>query len=100
MISYTNVEALSDSTLDPKIRRCLIMLWTTPTGTVVLDRDFGLDTSFIDEPLPKAKQMYSIEIITKTRKYEPRVNVQSISFEIDPLNGKLNPKVKVIQVGE
>lgn len=100
MIDYKSVEVLSELQISTDIVNCLIMIWTTPTGTVVLDRDFGLDTSFIDMPLPKAKQMYSVEIIKKTRKYEPRVVVQSISFTIDALSGRLFPKVKVAEVGE
>ena len=78
------------------ILRCLNTLYSTPTGTVALDRDFGLDWSVLDLPLERAKGRLTIEIIEKTRKYEPRVEVVKVNFPsnlLESVNGKLSGEV-------
>lgn len=95
MINISNVEISSNTQISQDIIDGLKILWQTPVGTVVLDRDFGVNMSFIDMPIPKAKQMYTVEIITKTKKYEPRISIKKITFVEDPMNGKLNPRIEI-----
>ena len=38
------------------IRRCLTALYSVRVGEQPLDRDFGLDWSCLDQPVPIAKQ--------------------------------------------
>ena len=75
------------------IADCLNILYRTPVGSVALDRDFGLDWSFLDLPLPAAKARLEAELIQKTMKYEPRVRVHEILWEYTGRNGKIKPKV-------
>ncbi len=81
-------------TLD-EIYECLKTLYSTPLGTVPLNRDFGLNWNLVDLPIEIAKAKITIEIIEKTRKYEPRVEVQKVSFDYDGEQGLLKPKVVV-----
>jgi phage baseplate assembly protein W len=52
-----------------------MLLFRTPVGTVVFDRDFGIDWSFLDLPLPQAKAKLTVEYINKVKKYEPTLKV-------------------------
>ena len=94
MIDYSNVN-IDGLTISNDIKERLKLLLTTRIGTVVLDRDFGLDMSFIDKPLPIAKQLYTIEVINKIKKYEPDLKVQKITFQKGDSIEKIVPKVKI-----
>ena len=74
------------------ILQCLEILYSTNVGTSALNRDFGLDTNFLDMPIQTAKNLITAEIIKKTIKYEPRANIQKILWEKD-FNGQLKAKV-------
>ncbi len=77
------------------IRSCLSALYSVREGTQPMDRSFGLSTEFVGKPLPVAKNELAVEIIQKTRLYEPRVNVTQVLFDYEPENGKLRPVVYV-----
>ena len=77
------------------IAACLRVLYSTPIGSVALDRDFGLDWSFLDLSLPAARARLESELIQKTRKYEPRVQVQEVQWEFDGKNGKMKAKAVI-----
>ena len=79
------------------ILRQLSVLYGTHTGEQALDRNFGLDWSFLDQPIEVAKAMLSAEIITKTNTYVPTVEVASIEFNAD-MTGNLTPTVSVREV--
>lgn len=89
------IEIEPNGNIDPDIIECLNLLYSTPAGTVALDRDFGIDYSFLDSPMPEAKAKYTKEIILKTKKYESRVTVNAVTFSYDGLNGTLKAKVKI-----
>lgn len=63
------------------IKRCLYALYQTVAGTQPLDREFGLNIDFLDYPAPIAKNMYALEVISKTKRYEPRAAVISITYK-------------------
>lgn len=67
---------------------------TTIKGSVPLDRDFGIDGSYVDKPMPVARARLSSEIMKAVQKYEPRVTITSISFSGNQ-DGILVPKVEV-----
>ena len=77
------------------ILRCLNVLYGSRVGTLALDRDFGIDWSFIDMPMPSAKAMIEAELIKKTRKYEPRAVVKQVVWTGDAATGLLKPKVVI-----
>lgn len=68
-------------------------LLTTPIGSVPLYRAFGIDTTLVDSPLMVAKARLSSEIFRLIERYEPRVTVTEIAFDMK--ENMLIPKVKV-----
>lgn len=94
-----NIKIVFEKNLTNKeaILRQLSILYGTRTGEQALDRNFGLDWSFLDQPNEVAKAMLSAEIITKTSQYVPAVAVSSIDFTAD-INGHLTPTVSVEEV--
>ena len=70
----------------------------TIKGSVPLDRDFGVDGSYIDLPMPIAKGQWQAEIIDAIERDEPRVRVINVDFKensIDAMDGILSPVVTV-----
>lgn len=76
------------------IRLCLETLYSTRAGTAALDRDFGLSWDFLDLPSLSARASLEAEIISKTRKYEPRAEVSEIVW-LPASDGSIKPKVVV-----
>lgn len=80
------------------ICECLKVLYSTRAGELGLDRDFGISMDAIDKPLSVAKAMIAAEIVRKTKKYEPRVEVARVEWDDAKAGeGILIPKV-VLQV--
>lgn len=98
MINPT-IEIAFESSLSRKdaIIRQLKVLYGTRKGEQALDRNFGIDWSFLDQPMEVAKAMLSAEIITQTAKYVPAIAVTLIEFASD-LNGNLTPTIRVEEV--
>jgi len=96
-IDYALTDIVFDFTAadDAEIYQNLKTLFTTPVGTVPLDRDFGVDFTVLDQPLPVARNKYSVELSEKVQRYEPRVTIKSLSFEYEELMGRAYPKVVV-----
>lgn len=67
----------------------------TVSGTVALDRSFGIDISYLDKPMHIQKGLISVEFIKKIRKYEQRCNISEILFEENYKTGVITPKVVV-----
>ncbi len=79
------------------VLQCLHTLYSTPAGSVTLDRDFGLDISgILDMPMETAKNRYALEVISKTEKYEPRVRISRVKFSSDPETGLIMPKIRIL----
>ncbi len=64
-----------------EILRNLSTLYGTVEGTIPLDRSFGLSQDYLSYPVPVAENMIALEITEKTELYEPRVEVEEITFE-------------------
>ena len=67
---------------------------STPKLSVPLDREFGVDCSVLDRPMPVAQAELASDIITAIREYEPRAVVTGITYEATD-DGILKPKVQV-----
>ena len=63
-----------------QISQELKTLLATRKGSVVMDRDFGLDWAVIDRASPFAKQLFIAEVARQINKYVPRVSYKSIEF--------------------
>lgn len=67
---------------------------TTTIGSVPLDRAFGIDLSPLDAPTAFTKAEFAPIIIEAIHTYEPRVNVESVSFK-ETDQGTLLPIVRL-----
>ena len=67
----------------------------TKKFSVPLDREFGLDFSVLDMPLPKAQAALRVEIIEALRRYEPRAVIKEVGFDGEAVDGSLVSKVRV-----
>lgn len=87
------IQTVGEKDLLKEIVEHLSYLYQTAVGSIPLDREFGIDQSFLSYPLPIAENMCSVEMIEKTERYEPRVLVESVSFE--EAEGKLIPVIQI-----
>ena len=80
------------------IKRCVENLYSTRAGSQPMDREFGIDyDGIVGLPLNVAKNQMAIEIIDKTERYEPRVAVDDIEADADPVTGQLVIKVRLVK---
>ena len=78
----------------------ILILLKTRKGSCPMYRDFGLEMKYIDKPIDIAKQLMWTDIREGIMKWEPRVELVSITFEGDTSKpGYLNPTVEVEFVG-
>lgn len=87
------------------IKQCINVICTTPTGSVTLDREFGIDFSVLDLPYESAMAMLRVNIMEAIERYEPRATVTSIQFEEaaddeDAIFGRMIPIIKFIESEE
>ena len=91
-LTLADIEIAVDGELVERdeIIRCIQNLALTPSGTVPLDREFGLDTSFMGMPIETAKNLLAIELINKIDRYEPRASVK----EVD-MTGSMDGQIRI-----
>ena len=81
------------------IKMCLETLLSIRAGSQPLDRERGIDyEQTVGFPLDVAKNMLSLEIIEKVERYEPRVEVSSVTFTGDT-DGQLVPHIYFVKAG-
>ena len=81
------------ATVDSVLQNIAVIL-STPLGSVPLYRDFGLDWSFLDKPMPKVLAVAPVR--EAIERWEPRATVLGISFAEDPARPSvLIPTVEV-----
>lgn len=79
------------------IALCIKTLLSVRAGSQPLDRDFGIDyDGIISSPGPIAENALSVEIIDKVNRYEPRVEVDRISFTRGD-DGQLIPHIHFVK---
>lgn len=76
-----------------EIKRNIAFLLSTYKYSCPMARNFGLEAAFIDKPSIMAESIARDEIIEAVRKYEPRAEVDEVTFTYD--NGKMYPVVKL-----
>jgi phage baseplate assembly protein W len=72
------------------------MILSTPKGSVPLDREFGLDYSVVDRPMPVARALMEVDIVTQVGRYEPRAKVLRVAWLEDTaaaMDGRALPRV-------
>lgn len=65
------------------ILQCVQLIILTHLGSVVLDRRFAGDGSYIDQPGPFGAARAMAGLAEAIERHEPRVRVQSIEFPTD-----------------
>lgn len=75
-------------------RESLEVLISTPEGTAPLDRNFGLNQSFLSLPPDTAKTLFAQELITKVELYIPEISINEIDITVDS-DGILRPVITV-----
>lgn len=75
-------------------KKSLEVLISTPEGTAPLDRNFGLDQSFLSLPPEAARTLFAQELIAKAEKYIPEISVTVVDSDIDS-SGNLQPVITV-----
>lgn len=93
-IEISFAHGMGDNALEREIIRNVQTILTTPVGTCPLYRDFGIDASVLDQPMDVAKNLYAVAVLEAVEKYEPRVQVQEVSF-IPDVSGRLKAKVVI-----
>lgn len=86
--------ALTGENREQDYRRVCFVL-STPQGTLALDREFGIDSSYLGRPTETARALYAAECIEKVPKFVPTVRVQSVTWSAD-YNGNAKPKVVIV----
>ncbi len=80
--------------LAAELNQNLFTILSTAQGTVVLDRQFGLDITALDEAPAVAEAMITSQIYELVERYEPRAIIQQVSFETDHDSGRLIPQIR------
>lgn len=88
--------ALNEKAPVKAVLRNVAVILSTPRGSVPQYRDFGLDMSFVDKPLPVAKVMMVAPVREAVMRWEPRVRDVQVTPVEDPAQpGTLIPTVTV-----
>lgn len=88
--------SLAPKTQREEIEQNLMMILTTYAGSVPLYRDFGIDSSVLDQPQEIAHALISSSIYEMVDTYEPRASIEEIHFmetEEQAANGQIIPKL-------
>lgn len=94
MIDFKNIDY--GATGNEEIIQNVRFILSTIVSSCVLDVNLGVSPDVVDSPIQLAQAKITSEIIEKIEAYEPRVTVESVTFSADPLNGRLIPRVKVV----
>ncbi len=86
------------SSLDD-IARNLSNLYSAREGSIPLNRNFGLDWGILSSPTPECESEFTLDVISKTEEFEPRVIVTEVTYEYDG-NGKVIPTIYFEERGE
>jgi uncharacterized protein len=87
-----------NGTLSADQREQLNLLFSTPKGTVVLDRDFGIDRSCLDLPMPIAQTVLAAELAGQIPKYLTNLELAEIKPMEAKTDGTMTVKVVVRNV--
>lgn len=101
MGAYVELETAGFSEEEFKdVERCLETLLSIRAGSQPMDRNLGIDyDGIVGYPLNVAKNMLSLDIIEKVNTYEPRVEVESVTFDTDE-DGQLIPHIYFVKKEE
>lgn len=91
---------LAPSSREKEILQNVAVLLSTPKMSVPMDRGLGSSMGFLDRPAQAARALMISEIAEAVAKYEPRAQVERVSFREGETHGSLIPVVEVSIVHE
>ena len=97
-VSATDLSAirLNESEIINSVLQNIAVILATPKGNVPLYREFGLENSFLDKPMPVAKVLMIAAVREAVEHWEPQATVVNVSFTEDAAQpGRLIPTVEV-----
>lgn len=92
-LDVTDINLMPTSEAEEIIQnvRCIL---ATQKFTVPLDRSFGIDGKFLDEPISTARARAVSEITSAVNEQEPRARVKKIFFDGNE-TGRLSIRVRI-----
>jgi len=104
MIVIDGVQIIINSVYEKKLREEIFnkikFLLTLIKGTIPMNREIGLESDIVDLPMYEAQNRYTVSAMELIEKFETRVTVDEISFDILENTGKMIPKVVVTYNGD
>lgn len=86
---------LAPETTVEEVLQNVSVIISTPKFSVPLDRGLGLAQRFLDKPIQVAQTILISEVMDAIEEYEPRAEVENITFELGDRPGLLIPVVEV-----
>ncbi len=90
----TNINIAPESTVEEVLQNVAVLI-SSPKFSVPLDRGLGLAQRFIDKPIQTAQPILISEVIEAVQEYEPRAQIDNVTFELGERPGALIPIVEV-----
>lgn len=83
-----------ENTTEEVLQNVAIIL-STPKFSVPLERGLGLAQRFLDKPIQAAQSILISEVFDAIEAFEPRAEVENVTFELGDRPGTLIPIVEV-----
>lgn len=83
-----------ENTTEEVLQNVAIIL-STPKFSVPLERGLGLAQRFLDKPIQAAQSILISEVLDAIEAFEPRAEVENVTFELGDRPGTLIPIVEV-----
>ena len=88
------VNLAPESTLEEILQNVAVII-STPKFSVPLERGLGLSQRFIAKPIPAAQSILISEVMEAISAFEPRAEVENVTFELGDTPGSMIPVVEV-----
>jgi phage baseplate assembly protein W len=89
------IEADDDMTLLQKYDKRLRSLILTPEGTMIGNRDFGIDFDLISMQPIQAANFLAMQLERKITRYIPEIKVISVDTETDSPEGRVIFRIRI-----
>jgi phage baseplate assembly protein W len=83
------------STEVEEVLQNVLTIMSTPQYSVPLFREFAASATYLDQPMPVAMAQLAAEITQNIPKYEPRAQVNRVTFQGNGPTGRLYPVAEV-----
>lgn len=86
---------LAPATREEEILQNVAVIISTPKFSVPLDRGLGMAQRFLDKPIQTAQPILISEVLDAIEEYEPRAEVENVSFVVGDRPGAMIPIAEV-----